>query len=154
VPARVAAPLALAAILLGNVPGLGIGHELDKVGLSQPWSVFAPDPASRRIELSARVAFADGTRATWRPPHHGAPAAPLDYHWEMWAAWAVRDDDSALWEPAARWIARHSERPSRRVVAVTLRRRWADLPAPGPQRASQAEQFDFYTLDLRRGGKP
>ena len=145
-------PLALAAMLLGNVPGLGIGRALDEAGLSQRWSVFAPDPASRRIELSARVRFADGTGATWRPPHHGPLAAALDYHWEMWAARVVRDEDSSLWEPAARWIARNSERPGRRVVGVTLRRRWAEVPAPGARRASGAQAFDFYTLDLRRGG--
>ena len=152
--ARIAVPLALAAILLGNLPGTGVGHALDTIGLSQRWSVFAPEPASRRIELSARVEFADGSYSTWRPPHRATVEAALGYHWEMWASRIVRDDASTLWEPAARWIARHGSWGGRRVVSVTLRRRWTDVPAPGVRSAPAPQEFDFYTLDLRRGGVP
>jgi hypothetical protein len=151
VAARIAVPLVLAAIVLGNVPGLGLGRVLDTVGLSQRWSVFAPEPASRRIDFSVRVDFADGGHATWRPPQRVALDAPLGYHWEMWAARVVRDDNSSLWEPAARWIARNEERPGRRVVSVTLRRRWSDVPAPGARQATGPQAFDFFTLDLPRG---
>src|SRR5205085_1119815 len=127
---------ALLAMLLGNVPGIGIGRALDEVGLSQIWSVFAPNPASQKVDLSADVEFADGSHATWRPPHRGALDATLGYHWEMWAARVVRDDRSALWAPAARWIARHA---GGHVVSVTLRRGWSDVPAPGA-RPTAAEQ--------------
>ena len=148
--ARVAVPLALAAIVLGNVPGLGVDRVLDDVGLSQRWGVFAPDPASRRIDLSARVTFADGSHAVWRPPHHGAGGATLDYHWEMWTAQAVRDENSALWAPAAQWIARHGGWRGRRVVRVTMERGWTDIPGPGVNRPPGPQAFDFYTLGFRR----
>jgi hypothetical protein len=149
--ARAAVPLALAVILLGNVPGLGVGRVLDEVGLSQRWGVFAPDPASRRIDLSARVTFADGSHAVWRPPHHGVLGATLDYHWEMWAARVVRDDDSELWAPAASWIARHGAWGGRRVVRVTLRRRWVDLAAPGSAATPPVQEFAFYTREFPLG---
>ena len=145
--ARLAAPLALTAILLSNVPVLGIGRVLDTIGLSQIWSVFAPDPVSQKVDLSANVEFADGTQATWRPPRRAALDAALGYHWEMWEARAVRDDRSALWAPAARWIARHAGHD---VVKVTLRRRWTDVPPLGAPRAPGPGEFDFYTLVLRR----
>jgi hypothetical protein len=147
VAARLAAPLALIAILLGNVPGIGIGRVLDTIGLSQIWSVFAPDPISQNVDLSADVEFADGTHARWRPPGRAAPDAALGYHWEMWESRVVRDDRSALWAPAARWIARNAGHD---VVNVTLRRRWTDVPPPGARRAPGPGEFDFYTLDLRR----
>jgi hypothetical protein len=150
VAARAALPLALAALALGNVPDLGVDRVLDDVGLSQRWGVFAPDPVSRRIDLSARVTFADGSHAVWRPPHHGPVGAPLDYHWEMWAAQAVRDDNSALWAPAARWIARDGGWGGRRVVNVTLERGWTDLPPPGVRRPPKPQAFDFYTLGFPR----
>ena len=149
--ARVAAPLILITILLGNVPGLGVGHALDTVGLSQIWNVFAPDPVSQKVDLSADVEFADGTHAIWRPPHRRALDAALGYPWEMWAARAVRDDRSALWAPAARWIAR---RAGDHVVRVTLRRRWSDVPTPGTRPTAGTQEFGFYTLDLRPGRKP
>jgi hypothetical protein len=140
-------------MLLGNVPGLGAGRLLDTIGLSQLWSVFAPEPASQVIDLSARVDFADGTSATWRPPRRGALLAPLGYHWEMWAARVVSDDNADLWAPAARWIASHGGWHRQRVVRVTLRRRWADVPPPstrGPA-PSEAAEFEFFTLDLSSG---
>jgi hypothetical protein len=149
--ARAAVPLALAVMLLGNVPGLGLGRALDDVGLSQRWGVFAPDPAARRIDLSARVTFADGSHAVWRPPRHDAFAATLDYHWEMWAARAARDEGSDLWAPAARWIARSGGWGGRRVVRVTLRRRWVDVPAPGSAATPPVQEFAFYTRYFSQG---
>src|SRR2546421_5042906 len=103
--ARLAVPTLLAAMVAGSVPGLLPSRALDAVGLSQPWGVFAPRPVSERMTLSAEVVFVDGGRATWRPPRAGALLATLGYHWQMWTANVVRDEDSALWGPAARWIA-------------------------------------------------
>ena len=148
-PARLAVPLALVALVLGNVPGTGAGRVLDRVGLSQVWSVFAPDPASQVVDLSAEVEFADRTHAIWRPPHLGPLAAPLGYHWELWAAQVVRDDNARLWPAAARWIAVHGGWGARHVVRVTLRRRAVALPAPGAHGPRPAPvEFDFFTLDL------
>lgn len=148
---RVAVPLVLLAMVLGNLPGTGAGPLLDRVGLSQVWNVFAPEPASQVVDLSAEVEFADGTHATWRPPRRSALLAPIGYHWEMWAAQVVRDENSPLWAPAARWIARNGGWGGRRVVRVTLRRSAVDVPAPGARGpAPPPLEFDFFTLDLRR----
>ena len=152
---RLAVPLVLAAIVLGNLPGLGVGRVLNDVGLSQTWNVFAPEPATQAIDLSADVEFANGRHSTWRPPRRQALLAPLGYHWEMWAARVVSDDHANLWAPAARWIARHAAGSSRHVVRVTLRRRWVGLrvPGAGAARAGTAE-FSFFTLDPRRRSAP
>lgn len=144
---RVAVPLVLLAMVLGNLPGTS--RPLDRVGLSQVWNVFAPDPASQVIDLSAEVEFADGAHATWRPPRRSALLAPIGYHWQMWAAQVVRDENSSLWAPAARWIARNGGWGWRRVVRVTLRRSAVDVPAPGARVALPPPlEFDFFTLDL------
>jgi hypothetical protein len=152
--ARLAVPVALAAMIIGSVPGLLPGRALDQVGLSQSWGVFAPRPDSAQISLSADVRFADGSSATWRPPRFGAALALLGYHWQTWTLNVVRDQDSQLWEPAARWIASHGGWGTRRVVSVTLRRSWTDVPAPGARSPPPVgNEFDFYTLNVdRRGG--
>jgi hypothetical protein len=149
--AQLGVPVVLVSLVAGSFQGLPPSRALDAAGLSQPWSVYAPRPVSQRMVLSADVEFADGGRAIWHPPRSGTLLAALSYHWEVWATLVVRDQMSALWEPAAQWIARPARWGGRRVVRVTLQRTWSDLPPPGTSGpAPVSNEFDFYTRDLRR----
>ena len=122
-------------------------------GLDQAWSMFAPEPLQHEVVLEAEVRFADGGRTLWRPPQRGAVAAPVGYRLEMWTSRLVRDADSQLWRPAARWIARQHASGGRRPVGVTLRRRWRPVSRPGREGEPRIwSEFDFYTLDLRERG--
>jgi hypothetical protein len=150
---RIASGLLGAYVLVLGLANVGV-EPAERVaaaaGLEQAWSVFAPEPLQHEVVLEADVGFADGGRAVWRPPRRGPGAAPIGYRLEMWTLRIVRDADSELWRPAARWIARRYADGGQRPVSVTLRRRWRAVPRPGQTRERRIwNEFDFYTLDVR-----
>jgi hypothetical protein len=155
----------LAAVVVTNLPESRMRHEamhvagpyLDATGMDQDWRVFAPEPRRASIDLSARVAYADGHVATWRPPAGGdLLGAAWDYRWLKWVENAMQDARrDVLWKPAALFVADEMARPGTHATSVTLVRRWRDLPPPGARRTAAPpwKSYAFYELPLgKRGG--
>ena len=148
----------LIVMVVGNLPGQSyLAQKATKatrpvsnaVGLDQNWGVFAPDPRREVIDLQAQIAYRDGVVATWHLPLSGALIGGYhDYRWRKYEENLIQDSNQALWEPAARWIARHRARSSTPLDHVTLVRRWYPLPTPGKgsTKAQPFNQYAFYTL--------
>jgi hypothetical protein len=120
-------------------------------GMEQSWSMFAPDPRRVSVDLEARVHFANGTTAVWRPPAGGDLAgAQWDYRWRKWMENAIQDVNAeVLWRPTALYAARELRAGGARPVSVTLVRRWRDVPKPGAGRAERPwKRYAFYELAL------
>ena len=127
----------MAAVLLWNLPP-GAPHDavrpvagrlLLPLGLDQDWALFAPEPRGFSVGVYARVTRADGSTLVWVPPHNGVLLTPYrTYRWQKYVERLRGDDYSALWEPTARWVARHVGGPVRRVVLV---RTFRDAVLPG-----------------------
>jgi hypothetical protein len=86
----------------------------------------------------------------WRAPRGGALiGAYWDYHWQKWQEWVLDTGHSALWRPAAVYIARQSSRPGHPVVRVTLVRNTSLNNPPGSQPASEPTRSErYYTLRI------
>jgi hypothetical protein len=149
----------LAAVIAVNLPAsrlreaaLGPGAPvLRATGLDQNWEIFAPDPRSRAIALEARVTFADGTAAQWRPPEGGPlVGAYWDYRWRKWLEQVlVHPAGRRLWKSAALFIARDAARNGRRPTSVTLTAIGRQLAPPGASGAAPpASRETFYRLPL------
>jgi hypothetical protein len=113
VGALAAAYLCLAAIdaLPQSPPALreALKPITERLGLTQPWYVFAPQPDSVNTRVRAEIAYADGERAVWRSPNW-----PELSRWERWtghrrAAWVNNmwgQEDAVAWPAWARHVAR------------------------------------------------
>jgi hypothetical protein len=153
----------LAAMLVANLPGSRLSEVttgvadpfLEATGMDQSWSVFAPDPRRETIDIEARVTYADGHMATWRPPAGGdLTGAQWDYRWRKWMENAIQDAHAeALWAPAAEHVAREMGDGGSRPVSVTLIRRWRDAPPPGASgQRGPWKRYAFYTLPVASPG--
>ena len=136
--------MTVAAMLLTNLPDSELrrqtievaGPYVNALGLDQNWGVFAPDPRREVIALEARVAYAGGGTARWRPPESGAlVGAYRDYRWRKFLENAVSDRYRRLWRPTADFAVREvgRRRGGRRAVGVSLVRRFYELRPPGAQ---------------------
>lgn len=115
--ALIAAFLLMAVVdaLPGSPPALreALKPVTERLGLAQPWYVFAPKPDSGNARLRAEIVYADGTQATWHSPNW-----PEVSNWQRLAghrrgAWlntAWGQEDVAVWAGWARHLAR-SQRP-------------------------------------------
>lgn len=115
--------------------------------VEQEWGVFAPDPRSASLKLEARVAFADGSNATWHLPDGSPIGSNLRYYrWRKWLERVRSDDYSDIWDTTARWIASLYEDRRSPVVKVQLVRRFHENSLSGEQPPYRS--FVYYTLDL------
>jgi hypothetical protein len=150
----------LAAVCVTNLPESRLRRDamkaaepyLGATGLDQNWRVFAPDPRQTSLRFEARVSYADGSVATWRPPAgDDFVGAYWDYRWRKWLENAVQDANRrVLWRPTALFVAREVRRAGSAPRAVTLIRRWQDLRppgSPGPD-ARRWKSYEFYRLTL------
>lgn len=149
----------LAAVVVTNLPESHLRGEAMRVagpylvatGMDQDWRVFAPDPRRASIELHARVTYADGHVAVWRPPAgDNLVGSSWDYRWLKWVENAIQDVRSnTLWRPAALFVAEEMSRQGTRPISVTLVRRWRDLPSPGAAGPAPGwKSYAFYDLPL------
>jgi hypothetical protein len=108
------------------------GTYLNAVGLDQDWSLFAPEPRRRSLDLTARVTYDDGSSTTWTFPHDGPIVGQYrDYRWRKWLEYLIAFDATQLWPAAAQWSATERNRPQHRVSAVALVENVYDLFPPG-----------------------
>lgn len=123
----------------------------DATGLSQHWSLFAPDPRSTTYQLEARLTYADGTTDRWRPPTGDRFLGVYrGFRWRKWANHVLDGGNQDLWRPAAAYIAGENRRDGVFPVEVTLVHLRYDAPEPGsgqPRDPSPTwEEQPFYTL--------
>jgi hypothetical protein len=103
-------------------------------GIESQWGVFAPNPRSTSLKIEGRVAFEDGSTATWHLPEGARVGANLRYYrWRKWLERVRSDDFRALWEPTCQWIASLYEDVDSPVERVQLVRRFHDNELTGPQ---------------------
>lgn len=148
----------LAAVVIWNFPESGLRRSIIPVvtpvmkatGLNQSWAVFAPDPPRFSLEIVARIEYADGTSALWRPPKGGVFVGHYrTYRWRKWADLARQDANRDLWEPTARWVAGRFDHEDRTPTEVHLVRRWRELPPPGSNGQDETgREYTFFTLFL------
>lgn len=147
----------IVAIVAINLPGSDLRTKLmrpaqpylNATGLDQNWALFAPDPRSVVIDVSALVKFDDGATARWRFPHDGALIGGYrDYRWRKWEENLIDPANAAaLWKPAALWAASQEARPGATVTRVTLLERYAVLAPPGASPSvGPSKQRVIYTL--------
>jgi hypothetical protein len=138
-----------------HLPSSALQREVDEssnqiirlLASEQAWGVFAPDPRLSSIGLEARITFADGSTAVWRPPQGARIGENLRYYrWRKWLERARADSYRDIWEPTARWIAsEHDDGPSP-VVRVELVRFFHENVVSGDQ--PPWEEFTYHTLEL------
>ena len=123
------------------------GAVVQGLGLEQDWALFAPNPRSYSVGVYATITHRSGRVETWVPPHNGLLLTPYrTYRWQKYVERLRGDDYSGLWEPTARWIARHHGNDVTRFV---LTRTFQEAKVPGAKGPRTAlGRFDFYTLDL------
>lgn len=143
----------LAAVPIWNMPESELRETVHPVvepyvnatGLDQVWNLFAPNPPRRTFEIVARIEYADGSLALWRPPRND--------RWRKWLGTIRFGSNQRLWEPTASWIARHHDDGGRRTVQVKLIQRHRDLPPPGSGVGQMAwVETPFFTYDVPEGG--
>lgn len=130
----------LLAVVVTNLPDSALRQSLSKktqpylnaIGLDQNWGVFAPDPRREVIGLRATINYRDGSTGTWTPPVRDDLVGEYsDYRWQKFMENVIGEGGPGLLtEGTATWVAR--ERRDGRPTQVSLNRRFAALPPPGP----------------------
>ena len=135
----------LATVAIDAMPSTCTAHQrlkdkidpaLDATGLWQEsWRLFAPEPDSVNIRLSARVVFENGSDIVWHSPNYSQLNA-----WERFLMFRRmeyfdslrQDNNSAAWEPFAKYIAASvaDQTKQGRPVRVELNRYWVVIPEP------------------------
>jgi hypothetical protein len=150
----VAMVVLVAALLVWNAPaGPAVAplkpwssRVLLPLGLDQDWSVFAPEPRAFTVGVYAVVTRADGSTIVWHPPAKGLFFAPYrTYRWQKYVERLRADDESQLWDPGARAIAREVGGDVRKVV---LWRTFQNAVTPGTGGHPKNQSYAFYTLLL------
>ena len=152
----------LVVTLIGwNLPRSVLGHEVretsreqlrpivNRLALNQGWEVFAPNPSSTSIAVTADVTFEDGSTTVFEFPD-GEPVlgALREYRWRKWERRIRLDDNRGLWRPTANWIARELSEPDNIVVEVQLVRHWRRMEQAGVPGEVAVVDFDAtYTFD-------
>jgi hypothetical protein len=149
--------MTVGALVIWNLPpselksvGLPVAEPyINAAGLTQTWNLFAPNPLNRSREMVATIYYADGTSASWRPPHGGPWLDQYrTYRWYAQIARLRLDRSRARWGPFAAWVTSAHDHGGRQPVRVELIRRWQDIAPPGGAPDRPWSEEIFYTLDL------
>ena len=125
-------------------------------GLSQGWSLFAPNPPNSNCRMSAEIVHQGGSTNLWNFP------MPQDFNNSYflerdrkWANDSLRmDRNSMLWPDAARYIARINDDSMHRPVSVKLFRVCETVPTPGSNPGATPEvpkRENFFTYEVKPG---
>jgi hypothetical protein len=150
----------LVSVLVWNLPqDLAVRERLvpvvqpvvNPLGLNQRWELFSPDPSRTSVEVTAEVAYADGSTRTYRFPDGGPFLGALrEYRWRKLERRVRLDSRRDLWGRTAAWIAGQYEDDAAAqgtvVASVTLVRRTAPTPAPGSGDDREWQREEYFTL--------
>lgn len=149
--------LTVAGIVISNLPRSELQRRLYPLvepymaatGLAQTWGMFAPDAPLHTTELIARIHYADGSSAIWRPPSGGGPLeGTRSYRWRKWSFVARNRNQPAAWATTARWVVANHDHHGRQPLRVELVRRWRPLAAPGSEAVHGWRQQSYFILEL------
>jgi hypothetical protein len=120
----------------------------DLFGVTQAWSVFAPNPPRRSYKVQYRISYPDGRVELSSPPTVDGFLA--NYHVYRWRKWfeIARRSQRGQWRQTAAWLARDEQaagRRPRRVEIVVLSR---EVPPPGEQGSGKRRREVVAALDL------
>jgi hypothetical protein len=123
-------------------------------GLFQSWDMFSPSPKTINSYVEAIILYKDGNTRIWAFPRMDRISLTQRYFKERYRKFAENlkeDGNSALWQDAARFIARLNNSGQSPEKMVLLIRHWSDIvpqndgsytPAPW-----NAHVFYGYTVD-------
>lgn len=126
-------------------------------GLWQYWCVFAPEPKTYNVFITALIRYKDGTESIWEVPRAekmGYIERGFKERYRKWANESIYDPKyKRSWPDAARWIARNHSKPGKVPESVSLIRHWAYIPSPeeglGKPSPEPNEQFTFYEYRVK-----
>lgn len=118
-----------------------------KLGLTQRWDLFAPEPRSIDVHVTAEVTFADGRTTTVnlsKMDEYGFLERFQRNRWRKFFNDHVRlDRNGAMWEPVARNIARNFENHGKsRPNSIVLVRYWRLVRKPDDRVESTPGYFN------------
>jgi hypothetical protein len=99
-------------------------------GLFQSWDMFSPSPKAVNSYVEAIVLYRDGTTRNWAFPRMERLSLTERYFKERYRKFVENlkeDTNSALWQDAARFIARANNTGPSSVRMVFLVRYWSEL---------------------------
>ena len=108
-----------------------IGPYFSLIGLSQEWSLFAPDPISSNSYVDAQVVLGNGESRTWNFPHLetlGFRGRYSKARYRKFTGWLFREHYAYAWPDTARYIARQFQSSPDPPRTVTLVHRWVRIP--------------------------
>lgn len=104
------------------------------LGLWQSWSMFAPDPLSLNMYLSATVTYRDGTQRGWsfpRMPELDLAGRYQQERYRKFQEYARLEGYAFMWPGMARYIAQTTDdQAGNPPVRVQLQRNWWVIPPP------------------------
>ena len=110
------------------LPQRWIGPYFSLMGLSQDWSLFAPDPISANSFVDAQVVLQSGEVRTWSFPRLDVLDLPQRYskaRYRKYTGWLYREQFAYAWPDAARYVARQFKDSAAPARSVSLARHWA-----------------------------
>lgn len=121
----------------------------------QNWSMFAPNPASQDVYLTANIVYQNGANTVYTFPRMRDLNYLQRYQQERFRKmieWAHQDNYHMMWPYLARFaaLANNSRPHSNPVVHVELVRHWQDIPNPGVPMPPYS-QYTFYKADYPPG---
>ncbi|HEX5324438.1 MAG TPA: hypothetical protein VFW40_11670 [Capsulimonadaceae bacterium] len=130
-------------------------HYMWWTGCDQNWNMFAPQPASTDVYLSADITYQSGAHKSWDFPR----MHDLDYfrryqeeRFRKMIEFAHQDNYSRMWWPLAHFaaLANNAHPTTDPVVHVELVRHWQPIPSPGTPLPPYSV-YTFYRADFAPG---
>src|SRR5580704_16746441 len=105
-----------------------VRNYMTSTGFMQGWGMFAPDPYSFDVYVTANVRYADGTVREWDFPRMVKMSYYLRWQKERWRKYieiSYSDQYQYLWPVMAKWVARtDNTMPGNPPISVELVRHW------------------------------
>jgi hypothetical protein len=134
-----------------------IGPYFSLMGLSQEWTLFAPDPIEANSYVDAQVVLENGDVRTWTFPR----LETLDFRqryskarYRKFTGWLYRNAYAYAWPDTARYIARQFKDSAAPPRTVKLIRHWARIApiALAPTAQPTWHSIVFFVYQVPRDG--
>lgn len=115
-------------------------------GLSQTWSLYAPNPNTRLETISVTVTMTNGTERVWSVKPGPRTARWASTHWDKLTRNAIID--LQVRTALCRWVAQQLSTPTERAARVVMVLRVQNLPPPGDRGGGATAEKVLYSEDL------
>jgi hypothetical protein len=146
----------LFAIVVVNMPDSQLRRDagrvtqpfVDATGLDQDWGIFS-QPRTLAAYVDGRIEYADGSTSVIGIGTSNGLGAYADYRWQKYEEIIRPNSGEQYWHDYAVYLARKAGTSARKVVRVTLSRRYALTLPPGPGPAHGPwQQYTMYVLNV------